>query len=274
MFDNDGTLWPEDPVPFQLAYALDTLKKMVEEKPELRKDAMVQAALAGDFAMLLEGPHHDGLLQVIALTHAGMTTDEYARAVEEWITTAQHPGTGRLYTDMVYQPMLELLTYLRGHGFKTYIVSGGGQEFMRPWSERVYGIPPEQVVGSAASTKYGYDRNGKPMLTKEPKVLVNDNDAGKPESIHLMIGQRPRLAFGNSTGDQQMLEYTKAGSGARLALLLLHDDAEREYAYGPAQKLPATKVGEFTQALYDQARKDGWIVVSMKDDWKRVFAFE
>jgi len=170
--------------------------------------------------------------------------------------------------------MKEVLEYLRANGFKTYIVTGGGQDFVRVYADGVYGIPSEQVVGTAGGTKYGYGKDGKPFLTKEPKLLLNDNDAGKPEGIHLMIGRRPVAAFGNSTGDQQMLEYTKAGDGARLAMLVLHDDAKREYAYGPAQGLPATKVGTFTQALYDEAKKDGWVVISIKDDWKRIFAFE
>ena len=170
--------------------------------------------------------------------------------------------------------MQEVLKYLRANGFKTYIVTGGGQDFVRVYSEQTYGIPPEQVVGTAGGTKYGYAKNGKPFLTKEPKLLLNDDNAGKPEGIHLMIGRRPYAAFGNSTGDRQMLEYTKAGDGARLAMLVLHDDANREYAYGPAQGLPATKVGTFTQALYDEARKKGWTVISMKGDWKRIFAFD
>lgn len=170
--------------------------------------------------------------------------------------------------------MLEAMRYLRDNGYKTYIVTGGGQDFVRVYAERVYGIPPEQVVGTAGGTKFGYDKNGKPFLTKEPKLLLNDNDAGKPEGIHMMIGRRPVIAFGNSTGDRQMLEYTKAGGGARLALIVLHDDAVREYAYGPAQGLPHTKIGTFTQALYDEAKKDGWIIISMKNGWKRIFAFE
>ncbi len=170
--------------------------------------------------------------------------------------------------------MQEVLKYLRANGYKTYIVTGGGQDFVRVYSEQIYGIPPEQVVGTAGGTKYGYDKSGKPFLTKEPRLLLNDNNAGKPEGIHLMIGRRPYAAFGNSTGDRQMLEYTKAGDGARLAMLVLHDDAKREYAYGPALGLPDTKVGAFTQALYDEAKKQGWTVISMKNDWKRIFAFE
>jgi hypothetical protein len=170
--------------------------------------------------------------------------------------------------------MREVLKYLRANGYKTYIVTGGGQDFVRVYSDATYGIPPEQVVGTAGGTKYAYGKDGKPFLTKEPKLLLNDNDAGKPEGIHLMIGRRPVAAFGNSTGDRQMLEYTKAGEGARLAMLVLHDDAKREYAYGPAEGLPQTRVGTFTQALYDEAKKQGWVVISMRNDWKRIFAFE
>jgi len=205
---------------------------------------------------------------------AGMTTDEFQAEVTKWIATGKHPRWKRPYTELTYQPMQEVLRYLRANGYKTYIVTGGGQDFVRVYAEKVYGVPPEQVVGSALGTKYGYDKDGEPIITKEPKLLLNDNDAGKPESIHLMIGRRPVAAFGNSTGDQQMLEYTKAGHGARLCMLVLHDDAEREYAYGPAQGLADTKVGTFTQALYDEAKKDGWVVISMKNDWKRIFLFK
>ena len=170
--------------------------------------------------------------------------------------------------------MQEVLSYFRANGFKTYIVTGGGQDFVRVYSDRVYGIPREQVIGTAGGVTYGYDKDGKPFLTKEPNLLLNDNFAGKPEGIHLEIGRRPHAAFGNSTGDQQMLEYAKGGDGLRLSMIVLHDDSKREYAYGPAQGLPDTKVGTFTQALYDEAKKDGWFVISMKDDWKRIFAFE
>jgi hypothetical protein len=202
-----------------------------------------------------------------------MSVDEFEAEAKKWLDTARHPRWKRPYTDLVYQPMLEVLQYLRGNSYKTYIVTGGGQDFVRVYSEMVYGIPSEQVVGSAGGTKFGYDKDGKPFLTKEPKLLLNDNDAGKPEGIHLMIGRRPHAAFGNSTGDRQMLEYTGAGDGARLMMLVLHDDAEREYAYGPAQGLPDTKVGTLTPALYDEAKKNGWTVISMKNDWKRIFAF-
>jgi hypothetical protein len=213
-------------------------------------------------------------MKILAATLTGMPVEAFQAEVKKWIAEAKDPRWKRPYTDLTYQPMKEVLEYLRANGFKTYIVTGGGQDFVRVYADGVYGIPSEQVVGTAGGTKYGYGKDGKPFLTKEPKLLLNDNDAGKPEGIHLMIGRRPVAAFGNSTGDQQMLEYTKAGDGARLAMLVLHDDAKREYAYGPAQGLPATKVGTFTQALYDEAKKDGWVVISIKDDWKRIFAFE
>jgi hypothetical protein len=180
----------------------------------------------------------------------------------------------RPYTDLTYQPMQEVMSHFRANGYKTYIVSGGGEDFVLQYSQRVYDIPPEQVVGSAGGTTFGYDKNGKPQLTKDWHLLVNDDNAGKPEAIHLMIGQRPHASFGNSTGDRQMLEYTGAGDGARLMMLVLHDDAKREYAYGPAQGLPNTMVGTFPPALYDEAKKNGWSVISMKNDWRRVFAFE
>jgi haloacid dehalogenase-like hydrolase len=203
-----------------------------------------------------------------------MTVDDFKAEASKWLETAKHPRWNRLYTDLIYQPMLELLRYLRDNAYRTYIVTGGGQDFVRIYSEKVYGIPPEQVVGTAGGTSYGYGKNGRPHLTKDPKMLLNDNFAGKPEGIHLMIGLRPYAAFGNSTGDRQMLEYTGAGDGRRLMMLVLHDDAQREYAYGPAQGLADTKVGTFTQELFDEARRDGWIVISMKNDWKRIFASE
>jgi hypothetical protein len=214
------------------------------------------------------------LEEILAATLSGMTVEEFGAEVKTWLTTAKHPRWNRPYTELAYQPMLEVLNYCRANGYKTYIVTGGGQDFVRVYAEQVYGIPPEQVVGTAGGTKYGYDKSGRPFLTKEPKLLLNDNDAGKPEGIHLMIGRRPYAAFGNSTGDQQMLEYTTAGDGARLGMLVLHDDAKREYAYGPAQGLPDTRVGTFTQALYDEATKRGWTVISMKRDWRRLFPFD
>jgi hypothetical protein len=214
------------------------------------------------------------LERILVATLTGMSVERFEAEATQWLKTARDPRWKRPYTELTYQPMQEVLKYLRASGYKTYIVTGGGQDFVRVYSEATYGIPPEQVVGTMGGTKYAYDKNGKPFLTKEPKLLLNDNNAGKPQGIHLMIGRRPYAAFGNSTGDRQMLEYTKAGDGARLAMLVLHDDAKREYAYGPANGLPATKVGTFTQALYDEARKNGWTIISMKNDWKRVFIFE
>ena len=213
-------------------------------------------------------------MKILAATLTGMSVDEFNADVKKWLAEAKDPRWKRSYTELTYLPMQELLKYLRANGYKTYIVTGGGQDFVRVYSEADYGIPPEQVVGTAGGTKFGYGTDGKPFLTKEPKLLLNDDKAGKPEGIHLMIGRRPVAAFGNSDGDRQMLEYTKAGDGARLAMIVMHDDGAREYAYGPARGLPVTKVGAFTQALYDEATKNGWIVISMKNDWKRIFAFE
>jgi phosphoserine phosphatase len=275
-FDQDGTLWVEHPIYTQVMYCLERVPALVKEKPELKNKPpfnTVLELLHGDRAAMEKLNMKD--LQVIAAaTLTGMSVDDFNIEVKKWIAAAKDPRWKRPYTELTYHPMQELLRYLRANGFKTYIVTGGGQDFVRQYSEQTYGIPPEQVVGTAAGTKYGYDKQGKPFLTKEPKLLLNDNDAGKPEGIHLMIGRRPVAAFGNSTGDKQMLEYTKAGDGTRLAMLVLHDDAEREYAYGPAQGLPDTKVGTFTQALYDEAKKDGWTVISMKKDWRKIFAFE
>ena len=216
----------------------------------------------------------EDLEKILAATLTGMTVEEFRAEATKWLDSARDPRWKRPYTELTYLPMQEVLRYLRANGYKTYIVTGGGQDFVRVYAERVYGIPREQVVGTAGDTSYGYDKDGKPVLTKEPKLLLNDNNAGKPEGIHLMIGRRPVAAFGNSTGDREMLEYTKAGGGARLSMLVLHDDAVREYAYGPAQGLPDSKVGTFTQALYDEATKNGWTVISMKNDWKRIFAFD
>ena len=272
-FDQDGTLWVEHPMYSQVMYCLERVPAVVAKKPELKDVEPFKTVLSGDREAIAKLPMKD-LEALLAATLTGMTVDEFQADVKRWIATAKHPRWKRPYTELVYQPMLEAMQYLRAHGFKTYIVTGGGQDFVRVYAEQVYGIPPEQVVGTAGGTKYSYAADGRPILTKEPKLLLNDNDAGKPEGIHLMIGRRPYAAFGNSPGDRQMLEYTTAGDGARLGMLLLHDDAEREYAYGPAQGLPDSKVGTFTQALYDEAKAKGWIVISMKSDWKRVFPFD
>ena len=272
-FDQDGTLWVEHPMYTQVVYCLDRVPAVVKEKPELAKVEPFKTVLSGSRAAIAKLPMHD-LFKILAATLTGMSVEEFQAEVKRWLDTARDPRWKRSHTELTYLPMIELLKYLRANGYRTYIVTGGGQDFVRVYSEEVYGIPPEQVVGTASGTRYGYDKNGRPFLTKEPKLLLNDNNAGKPEGIHLMIGRRPYAAFGNSTGDRQMLEYTKAGDGARLAMLVLHDDAKREYAYGPALGLPDSKVGTFTQALYDEATKHGWVVISMKSDWRRVFAFE
>ena len=272
-FDQDGTLWVEHPVYTQVVYCLDRVPAVVKAKPELANMEPFRTVLSDDREAISK-LSTDDLLKVLAATMTGMSVDQFKIEVKNWLATARDPRWKRHYTELTYLPMLELLTYLRANGYKTYIVTGGGQDFVRVYAQEVYGIPPEQVVGTAGGVKYSYDQDGKPFLTKEPKLLLNDNNAGKPEGIHLMIGRRPYAAFGNSTGDRQMLEYTKAGDGERLAILLLHDDAKREYAYGPALGLPDTKVGAFTQPLYDEAKKQGWVVISMKSDWNRIFTFD
>ena len=270
-FDQDGTLWVEHPIYTQVVFCLDRVPAVVKQKPELANVEPFRTVLSGDREAMSKLSTED-LLKIVAATLTGMTVEKFQNEVRTWVATAKDPRWKRPYTELTYLPMQELLKYLRANGYKTYIVTGGGQDFVRVYSQQVYGIPPEQVVGSAGATKFGYDKSGKPILIKEPKLLLNDDHAGKPEGIHLMIGRRPYAAVGNSTGDQQMLEYTHAGDGLRLAMIVLHNDAEREYAYGPAQGLPNTKVGTFTQSLYDEAKKNGWIVISMKDDWKQIFS--
>jgi hypothetical protein len=246
---------------------------VVKKKPELKDVEPFKTVLSGDRAAIAKLSRAD-LEKILAATLTGMTVEEFTADVKKWLATAKHPRFKRPYTELVYQPMIEVLKYFRANGYKTYIVTGGGQDFVRAYAEKVYGIPPEQVVGTAGATKYELGKDGKAMLIKEPKLLLNDNNAGKPEGIHLMIGRRPYAAFGNTPGDQQMLEYATSGGGARLGVLILHDDAKREYGYGPAEGLPETKVGAFTQALYDEAKQRKWTVVSMKKDFKKVFAFE
>jgi haloacid dehalogenase-like hydrolase len=266
VFDNDGTLWPENPVPFQLAFALDGLKQLTERKPDAKDDPLVKAALSGDFAKLL-ADNYRGLFHIIGLTHAGITADEFARRVDDWMKTAKHPRYGRPYDECVYRPMLELLAYLRADGFKTYIVSGGGADFMRVWSERVYGIPPEQVVGSHGQVRYEL-RDGKPVLVKTLDELFVDDKEGKPVGIHRFIGRRPIACFGNSDGDKAMLEYTTIGNPRpSLGVIIHHTDADREYAYDEEPK----SSGRLVEALAD-APKRGWVVVDMKDDWEQVLS--
>jgi phosphoserine phosphatase len=269
-FDNDGTLWCEQPVPVQLYFALDRVKALAPKHPEWKTKEPFASLLKGDLKSALAGGDK-AILELFMATHTGMTTAEFEQTVKDWIATAKHPKSGKRFTEMVYQPMLELLAYLRANGFKNFIVSGGGIEFMRPWTEQVYGIPPEQVIGSSVKTKFEM-RDGKPVLVRLPELNFNDDKAGKPVGINQHIGRKPIAAFGNSRGDKEMLEYTQGGSGTRFELLVLHDDATREYAYGPALGLPDPKLGAFTQALYDQAEQNGWTVVSMKNDWKTVFA--
>jgi phosphoglycolate phosphatase-like HAD superfamily hydrolase len=272
-FDQDGTLWVSHPVYAQLVYCLDRVPVLVKARPELAKVEPFKTVMSGNREAIAKLSMKD-LEKIAVATLTGMSVETFQAEARKWLAEARDPRWKRPYTELTYLPMQEVLRYLRASGFKTYIVTGGGQDFVRVYSEATYGIPPEQVVGTALGTKYGYGKDGKPFLTKEPKLLLNDNDAGKPEGIHLMIGRRPHAAFGNSPGDRQMLEYTKAGEGARLSMLVLHDDGKREYAYGPAQGLPDTKVGTFPQALYDEAKKQGWVVISMKDDWKKIFAFD
>jgi phosphoglycolate phosphatase-like HAD superfamily hydrolase len=272
-FDQDGTLWVSHPMYAQVMYCLERVPAVVKAKPELAKVEPFKTVMSGNREAMAKLSMKD-LEKILAATLTGMSVEEFNADVKKWLEKARDPRWKAPYTELTYLPMQEVLKYLRANGYKTYIVTGGGQDFVRVYSEQVYGIPPEQVVGSAGGTKYGYGKDGKPFLTKEPKLLLNDDNAGKPEGIHLMIGRRPYAAFGNSTGDRQMLEYTTAGGGARLAMLVLHDDAKREYAYGPALGLPNSKIGAFPQALYDQAKKQGWTVISMKNDWKRIFAWE
>lgn len=264
-FDNDGTLWTEQPVYFQLAFAFDRVKAMAPQHPEWKNQQPFKALLEND-KQALTASGEKGLLEVMAATHAGMTTEEFAKAVLDWLATARHPRFNRPYTAMVYQPMLELLVYLRANRFKTFIVSGGGVEFMRPWVEKTYGIPPEQVVGSSGVVKFEIDANGRPQLMKLAKVEFVDDGPGKPVGINRFIGRRPIFAFGNSDGDLQMLQWTVAGAGARFAGIIHHTDAEREYAYDRQ-----SKIGKLDKAL-DAAPTGGWTVVDMKNDWKDIFS--
>jgi phosphoglycolate phosphatase-like HAD superfamily hydrolase len=262
-FDNDGTLWAEKPLPFQLFFALDRVKALAPQHPEWATTEPFASLLKGDVKAALAGGEK-AIVQIFLETHTGMTTEEFEKVVSDWIATAKHPKTGRLLTEMVYQPMLELLAYLRANGFKTFVVSGGGIEFMRPWMEKVYGIPPEQVVGSSGKLKFEM-RDGKPVLLKLAQVDLIDDKEGKPVGIQTHIGRRPIAAFGNSDGDLQMLQWTAAGSGARFCLYVHHTDAEREYAYDRTDPLARLDKG------LDEATQRGWTVVDMKKDWKTIY---
>lgn len=263
VFDNDGTLWSEQPAYFQALFVFDRVKALAPEHPEWEEKQPFKGVLEGDMKAVSESGMK-GLMELLAATHAGMTTEEFEKTVKEWITTAKHPKSGKLYTDMVFQPMLELLAYLRANGFKTYIVSGGGIEFMRPWAEATYGIPPEQVVGSSGKLKFEM-RDGKPVIVKLPEIDLIDDKEGKPVGIQRAIGRRPIAAFGNSDGDLQMLQWTAAGEGPRFCLIVHHTDAEREFAYDRDSHF-----GKLDKAL-DEAKERGWTVVDMKADWRIIY---
>lgn len=266
VFDNDGTLWSEQPLYFQFVFALERVKALAPKRPEWKEREPFRSILAGDVQKALAGGEK-AIAELMAATHSGMTTDEFESQVREWLATARHPRFGRAYTDLVFQPMLELVDYLRESGFKTYIVSGGGIEFMRPWTQSVYGIPPEQVIGSQGKVVFEL-RDGKPVLVKLAQVDLVDDSEGKPVGIHKHIGRRPIAAFGNSDGDLAMLQWTSAGPGPRLALIVHHTDAEREWAYDRA-----SRIGTLDKA-WDEARANGWTIVDMKRDWKRVYPFQ
>jgi hypothetical protein len=272
-FDQDGTTWVEQPAYSQLIFMFDRVADLAPQHPEWSKDPIFKGLLVGDAEALIKASDAD-IQSVMKATDITMSVEEFASRVKNWMATAKHPRFNRPYPQMVYQPMLEAMKYLRDNGYRTYIVTGGGQAFVRTYSLPVYGIPEDQIIGSAIQTQYTYDKDGQPVLMRKKDLLLNDNGVGKAEDIYLFLGKHPKAAFGNSTGDQQMLEYTQASGGASLEMLVLHDDAQREYAYGPAQGLPDTKVGKFTQPLYDEARKKGWTVISMKNDWNRIFAWQ
>jgi haloacid dehalogenase-like hydrolase len=271
-FDQDGTLWMEHPLYAQAFFAFDRVHEMARQHPEWKNHEPFKAVLANDPPALAHFSERDWA-ELIFATHAGMSQAEFLQIAGQWLATAKHPRFNRLHIELVYQPMSEVLEYLRANRFETFIVTGGGQDFVRAYSQRVYGIPTQNVIGSSLDMKYQF-KDGKPELMRLPKLFFNDNFDGKAIGIDLFIGKRPYAAFGNSTGDREMLEYTGAGDGARLKMLVHHDDAAREYAYGPAGNLPDTKVGTFSQSLMDEARTRSWSVISMKNDWKRLFAFE
>ena len=268
-FDQDGTTWVSHPIYTQVLFTFDRVAALAGEHPEWKTKQPFRAILTGDKEAMAKFTLEDIEILVMA-THTGMTTEAFQSIVKNWMATAEHPRFHQPYARMVYQPMLEVMRYLRDNGYRTYIVTGGGQAFVRSYAQDVYGVPPEQVIGSALTTRYE-SKDGHSLLMREPKLLLNNDLAGKPEDIYLFLGRHPKAAFGNSTGDRQMLEYTQSGRGASLEMLVFHDDAVREYAYGPAQGLPDSKVGTFPQNLYDEAKAKGWTVISMKNDWKQIF---
>jgi hypothetical protein len=271
-FDEDGTTWVEHPMYTEVVFSLDRLAELAPRHPEWKDVAPFNSVIAGDKAAMSKFTLED-MMKIVVATHTGVSPQEFDKAAKHWIEKAKDPRWHRPYTELAYQPMLEVMRYLRANGYKTYIVTGGTQPFVRSFAAKTYGIPPEQIIGTTVTTSFDPKKHGND-LTLDAKMLLNNNYAGKAEDIYLFTGRRPRIAFGNTAGDQQMLEYTTAGDGARLGLLVLHDDKEREYAYGPADGLPETKVGTFSQALFEAAKSSGWNVISMKRDWNRIFAFD
>jgi hypothetical protein len=272
--DQDGTLWVEHPVYTQIMYCLDRVPALIKVEPQLGAKEPFKTVLSGDQEAITKLSVRE-IFEIVLTTQSGMTVEEFRADVREWLAIAKHPRWNRRYTELVYQPMLEVLALLSANGFSNFIATGGSASFVRQYSRRIYDIPPERVCGAAQSDRYGYGKDGKPILTQEPKLVLNNLEAGKIENFWLLYGSRPNIAFGNSSSDdQQMLEYVKAGPGARVSVAVLHDDEQREYAYGPAQGLPNTGVGTFSQEMYDMAMKQGWAVVSMQNDWRKLFAFE
>ena len=269
-FDQDGTTWVEHPLYGQALFALDRLAEMAPEHPEWKETEPFNSVLEGDREAMAQFTEKDWA-EIVAVTHAGMSTSDFETIVADWLPKSKNPVFSVPVTDLVYQPMIEVMDLLRANGYRTYIVTGGGQEFVRVYAQDVYGTPPEQVIGSSAVTTYEM-RDGEPALMREPKLFFDDNDDGKAIGINLFIGKRPQIAFGNTEGDREMLQWATAGNGARLGFLVLHDDAAREFAYGPAKGLPDTKVGTFSEALILAAEASGWTVISMKDDWNTIFA--
>ena len=272
-FDQDGTTWVEHPMYTEMIFAFERVRELAPQHPDWKTTEPFKSILAGDQAAMSRFTGKE-FGEIFVATHTGMTTEAFQTIAKDWLNKARDQRWHRTYTELIYQPMLEVMQYLRENGYKTYIVTGGGQDFVRAYAQQVYGIAPEEIIGSAVETQYTYNKAGQGILVRPAKGLLDNNFAGKPEDIYLFIGRHPKAAFGNSTGDQQMLEYTQAGEGVNLEMIVLHDDGQREYAYGPAHGLPATDIGSFTQALYDEAKSRGWTVISMKNDWKRIFAWQ